>query len=403
MRAQLRAPGQAQRGFTLVELLVVIAIIGILVALLLPAVQAAREAANRNSCLNNVKQLVLAMHNHADVKKAFPLASTAPLRNGTSAVVAGAVGVVQGEIDAGQQGDGYSWIVQLLPFFEQTVIYDKLTATNASNKLQGAAFATRNVQSPGVAAGAANPYIWDAQIDTVLCPSFPGDETVAVFGSIPNTPTQTAKLATSNYVAVAATHYLDKASANLASGQTPPATGADPGCNNKAYCGNGILAFPGVAGGRVTKRGYGFQSMTDGSNSTIVMSESREQEKTSWFSGVASYVVGAWPDGGPPVGGNELGNTNVWRIISTTAPTSPAMALNVGSDQTGTGAELPYLMSWPHGGGSRRWGPSAAHSGGVAIHGFGDGHADPISEDIEGSVYLWRITRSGREVISDTQ
>src|SRR3954469_17351834 len=70
MRWQTR---ESRKGFTLVELLVVIAIIGILVALLLPAIQAAREAARRGSCANKLKNLGLAALNHHDAMKHFPV------------------------------------------------------------------------------------------------------------------------------------------------------------------------------------------------------------------------------------------------------------------------------------------------------------------------------------------
>jgi prepilin-type N-terminal cleavage/methylation domain-containing protein len=96
-------PTRRKRAFTLVELLVVIAIIGILVALLLPAIQAAREAARRSSCSNNVKQLAVALQNYHDTYKKLPLANR-PSTPG---------------------GWGTSFYVALLPYFEQRSLWEQ--------------------------------------------------------------------------------------------------------------------------------------------------------------------------------------------------------------------------------------------------------------------------------------
>ncbi|MFO0817126.1 MAG: DUF1559 domain-containing protein [Pirellulales bacterium] len=91
---------QRRNAFTLVELLVVIAIIGVLVALLLPAVQAAREAGRRSQCINNLKQLGLALHNYHDTYQTLPIGAQAGLK--------------------------MNWRVSVMPFMEQQALFDKL-------------------------------------------------------------------------------------------------------------------------------------------------------------------------------------------------------------------------------------------------------------------------------------
>jgi prepilin-type N-terminal cleavage/methylation domain-containing protein/prepilin-type processing-associated H-X9-DG protein len=125
---------RAKRGFTLVELLVVIAIIGILIALLLPAVQAAREAARRMQCTNNLKQIGLAMHNYADALGSFPSGST-----GFATSV------------------GWAWTVYILDYCEQ-------------DTLRGLV----DISQPPIAS--INDQLSRARVDFLICPSATGVE-----------------------------------------------------------------------------------------------------------------------------------------------------------------------------------------------------------------------------------
>ena len=133
-----------RRAFTLVELLVVIAIIGILIALLLPAVQAAREAARRSRCTNNLKQLGLALHNYHDVYKAF---------------VYRAGGTVGDNVD--RRGSNWyqrSGFPSLLPFVEQGAMWDQIKAGDANTAPEGPEGSYR--WGP-----------WDNAPDVARCPS----------------------------------------------------------------------------------------------------------------------------------------------------------------------------------------------------------------------------------------
>ena len=105
------------KGFTLVELLVVIAIIGVLVALLLPAVQQAREAARRIQCTNHLKQLGLAMHNYHDTFLGFPY---------------GQFSGMQRE-NANENPNRSTWFVAILPFVEQSAMYDTVQPQMATS------------------------------------------------------------------------------------------------------------------------------------------------------------------------------------------------------------------------------------------------------------------------------
>src|SRR4051794_8708038 len=119
----------AQRGFTLVELLVVIAIIGILVALLLPAVQAARESARRTQCKNNLKNIGLAILNFESTHKVFPTGGAKNLTSGF-----GLEQNVESGRPLGVSRQGLAWGFQILPYIEETAAY-QVTVTQDLQKI----------------------------------------------------------------------------------------------------------------------------------------------------------------------------------------------------------------------------------------------------------------------------
>ncbi len=173
----------ARDGFTLVELLVVIAIIGILVALLLPAVQAAREASRRASCTNNIKNLALGVLNHESAKKVFPLSWDG-------------YGVATAQGAQPNVENGSSWIVSTLPYVEEQAMYDRFKSSGALtgryNPYNGAAAGGNQgigTNTPDVRALIATP------LKLVRCPS---DASM---------PTPTGDLFSFQNVPIAATNY----------------------------------------------------------------------------------------------------------------------------------------------------------------------------------------------------
>jgi prepilin-type N-terminal cleavage/methylation domain-containing protein/prepilin-type processing-associated H-X9-DG protein len=141
----------APRGFTLIELLVVIAIIGILIALLLPAVQAARESARRIQCTNNLKQIGVALHTYHDAFGVFPPAYVG------NPTISGTVNGVSFPDGNGNGASGFAWGALLLPQLEQVPLYQQFD-------FKRACWAAENLTPAR------------AKLSVFLCPSATGGE-----------------------------------------------------------------------------------------------------------------------------------------------------------------------------------------------------------------------------------
>ena len=193
----------SRRGFTLIELLVVIAIIAVLIGLLVPAVQKVREAANRASCQNNLKQLALALHNHHDARRRFPVGFHLAVNMG-----------------GGRWANGTTWWVETFPYLEQGNLARRWDYTDYRNNLAG-----------GTNATTAQP------LTVLLCPSDPlPDAVFAYTAADPQNAWRNGSYGLSSYGGNAGRRTgIHGAGAVSASG-APFANGIGPSCPGVSAC-----------------------------------------------------------------------------------------------------------------------------------------------------------------------
>jgi len=215
-------------AFTLVELLVVIAIVGILVAMLLPAVQTVREAARRVQCANNMRQIALSVHGYESVHLKFPVNQIGP---GTS------------DGSGGYSAGHYSWLVPLLPNLEQENLYNSFALTQ--NNGDGNSYKVSQSHANAVAASTL--------VESFVCPSdLPNRDNALILGS--------ANPAPSSYAANA--------------GWPSFATGFN-GERSTPGSFNGVIALEHPSENITwhSQGKIGFNSITDGSSNTALLSE----------------------------------------------------------------------------------------------------------------------------------
>jgi prepilin-type N-terminal cleavage/methylation domain-containing protein/prepilin-type processing-associated H-X9-DG protein len=332
------APRRA-RAFTLVELLVVIAIIGVLVALLLPAVQAAREAARRNQCLSNLRQLSLGLANFESAKGAYPM-TLLPTNPDPSQLPPNAAYI------------GPNWAVQLLPFIEQQSIYSRID----SSVLAAGTFPGK---APPRMAHPKNAAVRTAEIDVFRCPTDSYNNAPLVVGAV--------SWARGNYAANGGNAAL--ISWDIASG---PTQGTGYGITGPDSDGWTCPKRGGVIGPNVSAR---MKDITDGTVNTILLGEVRAgikdtDSRGAWALGFAGASMLYWY--------GTTGDDNAPNVCTPDA--DDVFGFKPNDDLSLMAAECMY--DWTGSDQSKQATARSMHPGGVNI-GMCDGSAHFISDNIE--------------------
>ena len=343
-----------RRGFTLVELLVVIAIIGILVALLLPAVQQAREAARRNGCLNNARQITLSMLNFESATQRLPVAGDAFDSNGQSVDIFNQMQLAGQGYDQG----GYSWMVRILPYIEEQALFNSIKSGTQQLRLN--AFVPEATIAQTNSTGEIK-HVASAPISPYICPSFPGDEEA---GSAAYSNVQ-GGVAAGTYVAMIGTHR-----------------------NSTGVVQNGALAF--ATNSRT--RGKTIGGLADGTSKTVIIGESQEEEANSWYDAATTWAT-AWPLDEPLNPTDQDGDRLMDQGFHSTGLSGQQYGPDPNNPTTATYQYNPQLP--------RDWGPSSAHSG-IVIYSFGDNHTRSISNEVDAAVLYGLVHATDGSSISES-
>jgi prepilin-type N-terminal cleavage/methylation domain-containing protein/prepilin-type processing-associated H-X9-DG protein len=329
------------RGFTLIELLVVIAIIGILIGLLLPAVQKVREAANRAKCENNLKQLALACANYESAIGTLP------------------AGVLVDAADLGNYGNagssagtnwGPNWAVLILPYIEQDALYRSVATSIQNYPINGDATWRAGVQGQ--------------TLKTFLCPSDPFNGVPYTGGPIGGTWMR------GNYAGNTAIQA--DAPASTANGASP-----NIGCNGGGnFTSGGVMCVNwGDTLGRL--------SVEDGSSNTIIIAELRAGP-------VASDVRGTWAVG--ITGASLLGGCAQGDCFG---PNDTGCC----SDDVQGCQDRPDIGMGCWNGGTGQGNARSQHTAGVNVA-YADGSVHFVANSVNLQIWFWLQSRNDQQSFS---